>query len=85
MAIVRKAFKNLDNRLSTPNSSLRVNKLALKVFNWELHDQKISKSLVVSFFFSLPDYYSLIIVVKIINILLLKIVFDLILGSQDLN
>lgn len=33
MAIVRKAFKNLDNRLSTPNSSLRVNKLALKVFN----------------------------------------------------
>lgn len=83
--IVKKTFKNLYIRLDTINASLKLNTFALKAFNCLLHDWKVNRLLVASFLFSFSDYYSLTAIIKTINIALLKIKFELILGGQDFN
>ena len=67
------------------NYLLILNKFALKVFNWLSHNWKINKLLVTSFLFDLQKHNSLKVIVKTINIKLLKIKFSLILNGQNFN
>lgn len=85
VAIVKKAFKDLEIRSSITNVSLRLDKLELKVFNWLYYNRKVFRPLVAGFLLSLLDHYFLIAVVKIVNIALLKTRFKLILESQEFN
>lgn len=50
-----------------------------------LHNWKVSGLLIASFLLSLPNHYSSIVVVKTINITLLKTKFELILSGLDFN
>lgn len=85
MAIIRKAFKDFDIKSGTTNTLLGLDKLALNAFDWLSHNRKVSRPLVASFFLDLPDHYFPTVVMKTINILLLKTKFDLTLSGQYLN
>lgn len=85
IAINRIIFENLDIRSSITNTLLKLDKFILKSFNWLLYIQKISRLLVVSFLFDLINHYFIIVVVKTLNIILLKTKFELILSDQDFN
>lgn len=85
MAINRIIFENLDIRSSITNTLLKLDKFIFKSFNWLLYIQKISRLLVVSFLFNLINHYFIIVVVKTLNIILLKTKFELILSDQDFN
>lgn len=85
IAIVKKAFKNLNIKFGLASMILKLNKFAFKAFNWLSYNWKVSRLLIASFLFNLLNYYFLIAVIKTINIALLKTKFKLILNSQNLN
>lgn len=62
-----------------------LNKFALKAFNQFSFNRKVSRPLNASFLLDLPNYYFSKVVVKTININLLKTKFLLILSSQNCN
>lgn len=57
MAINRKTFKDLNIRLDTINTLLKLDKFALKAFNWLSNDWKVSKPLVASFLLSFSNHF----------------------------
>lgn len=84
-AIIKKVFEDFDIRFDPINTISKLDKFGLKMFNDLLYDWKVIGLLIASFLFSLPDYYFLTIVRKIINIALLKTKFELILNNHDFN
>ncbi len=86
-AIVRKAFDNYDNNITTGSSNytLTLDKFTLKAFNQLSHDREINGPLVASYWLNLPNHYFLKVIVKTINIALLQAKFLLILNSQNFN
>ena len=86
-AIVRKAFNNHDNNITTcpSNYTPTLDKFALKVFNQLFHDQEINRPLVASYLLNLLDHYSLKAIVKNINIALFQTKFLLILNGKNFN
>lgn len=84
-AIVRKTFENIEIRFGLDNIMPKLDKFVLKAFNQLSHNQKISGLLVASFLLCLPNYYFPTLVIKTINIVLLKIKFKLIFSGQDFN
>ncbi len=72
-AIVRKAFDNYDNNITTGpfNYTPTLDKFPLKAVNQLSHDREINRPLVASYLLNLPDYYSLKTIVKKMNIALL--------------
>lgn len=62
-----------------------LDKFFLKVFNKLLHNCEVSKLLVVRFLLDLLDYYTSNFFVKLINILVLKIKFLLLIFEQNFN
>lgn len=70
VAIVRKAFDNLDRDLinSLTNYTLSLHKFVCKAFNQLSHDWEISELLVASYLLDLPNYDFLRLNIKIINI-----------------
>ncbi len=86
-AIVRKAFDNYDNNITTglSNYTPTLDKFVLKAFNRLFQDQEFSGPLVVNYLLNLPDHYFPKAIVKTINIALLQAKFSLILNSQNFN
>ncbi len=86
-AIVKKAFNDHDNNITTgpSNYTPTLDKFALKVFNQLPHDREIGRPLVASYLLNLPNHYSPKAIVKIINISLLQAKFLLILNGQNFN
>ncbi len=86
MAIVKKAFDNHDNNITTGPSSYisTLDKFPLKVLNQLSHNQEINRPLVASYMLNLPNHYSLKVIVKIINIALLQAKL-LMMNGQNLN
>ena len=87
VAIVRKAFDNHDKDLTSTsvNYILTLDKFTLKAFNQLSHNWEISGPLVASYLLHLPDHYSQMKNLKMINIALLQAKFLLILNSQNFN
>lgn len=85
MVIVKKTFEDHDKNLipTFTNYILMLNKFALKMFNQLSHNWKINRLFIVSYLFNLLDYYFSKVVMKTINITLLKIKFLLILSNQN--
>ncbi len=86
-AIVRKAFDDHDNNITTgpSNYTPTLDKFALKAFNRLSHDREISRPLVASYLLNLSDHYSPKAIMKTINIALLQAKFSLILNGQNFN
>lgn len=81
----KKAFKDLDIKSGTINILLRLNKFVLKAFNQILYNWEVNELLVASFLLGFLNHHFSIVIVKTINIALLKTKFELILDSQDFN
>ncbi len=86
-AIVRKAFNNYDNNITTSPSNYipTLDKFTFKTFNQLFHDREISGLLVASYLLNLSNHYSPKAIVKTINITLFQAKFSLILNGQSFN
>ena len=86
-AIVRKAFNNRDNNITTSffNYIPTLDKFALKVFNQLSHNREISRPLVTSYLVNLPDHYFSKAIMKTINTALFQAKFSLILNNKNFN
>ena len=85
-ATVKKVFENQDNPGPWPLSyTPNLDKFLLKAFNWLSHNYEVSRRLVVGFLLDLPDYYTLNVPVKSINISVLKNKFLLLGSRQNFN
>lgn len=60
---------------------MKQDKFVLKIFNQLLYNWEVSEPLVTCFLLSLLNHYFPTMIMKTINIALLKIKFELILGS----
>lgn len=87
MTLVRKAFEDHDKNsiLDSANYTPMLDKFALKAFNQLSYDHEVSGPLVASYLLDLPNHYSSQVIVKSININLLKIKFPIILNGQNFN
>ncbi len=83
VVMVRKAFDNPDNNITTcpSNYTPTLDKFALKAFNRLSHDREISGPLVAHYLLNLFDHYFPKAIVKIINIALLQAKFSMILNG----
>ena len=81
--IIKKMVKNYDKNIifTFTNYILILNIFILKLLNQLSHNKKVNRLLITNFLFDLLDHYFLNIIIKIINITLLKTKFLLILSN----
>ena len=83
VVIVKKTFKDQDKPdLGPPSYIQNLNKFLLKAFNRLSHNREVSGPLVVGFLVNLPDYYTPDVLIKSINIFVLKNKFQLLIFGQ---
>lgn len=84
--IIKKIFKNQKkNSFRLSFYSLNIDKFLLKIFNRLSYNYKISKVVIARFLLNIPDYYTLNVLIKSINISILKAKFLLLISKQNFN